>query len=55
MINVEDVCGVTVTFVGNGHGDPSSNLGQGCLHFSWREYPKESMNPTILSPAKGKL
>ena len=26
-------CSVIVIVVGNGHGDPSSNLGPGCLHF----------------------
>ena len=27
------VSGVMVTVVGNGHGDPSSNSGRGCLYF----------------------
>ena len=26
-------CGVIVTIVGNGHGEKSSNPGQGCLYF----------------------
>ena len=26
-------CSVIVIFVGNGHGDQSSNTGQGCLDF----------------------
>ena len=28
------VLGVKVTVIENGHGDPSSNTGQGCLHFT---------------------
>ena len=27
-------CGVMVIVVGNGHGDPSSNPGRDCLHFT---------------------
>ena len=27
-------CGVMVIVRGRGHGDPSSNPGQGCLHFT---------------------
>ena len=26
--------GVMVIIIGNGYGDPSSNPGQGCLHFT---------------------
>ena len=26
--------GIMVIIIGNGHGDPSSNPGHGCLHFS---------------------
>ena len=26
--------GVMVIIVGNGHGDPSSNLRRGCMHFT---------------------
>ena len=29
-----DACDVTVIIIGNGHGDPSSNPGQSCLHFT---------------------
>ena len=39
-----------VTIVGNGHGDPSSNPGQGCLHYTDRK----SANPPILPPALDK-
>ena len=31
-----DARSVTVTVVGNGHGDPSSNSGRGCLNFTLR-------------------
>ena len=32
----DDACSVMVIIKGNGHGDPSSNPGQGGLHFiSW--------------------
>ncbi len=27
-------CGVTVIVIRNGHSDPSSNPGWGCLHFA---------------------
>ena len=34
---------VIVTFIGSEHGDPNSNPGQGCLHFTlhiylWKSY-----------------
>ena len=28
-----EVCGVTIKFVGNGHGDTSSNPDSGCFRF----------------------
>ena len=28
----KSACGVMVTIIGNGHSDPSSKLGEGCLH-----------------------
>ena len=28
-------CGVIAMIIGNGHCDPSSNPGCGCLHFTW--------------------
>ena len=31
----EGICGMLVIIIGNGHGDLSSNLGQGYLHFSY--------------------
>ena len=33
-IYVCDVCGVMITILGNGHNDPSSNPGQGCIDFT---------------------
>ena len=32
-----------VTVPGNGHGDPSSKPGQGCLHFTLGQCPWEKV------------
>ncbi len=32
--------GEMVIVMGNGHGDMSSTLGQGCLHFTRHSYPR---------------
>ena len=31
-------CCAIITIIGNGHGNPSSNPGQGWLHFAWKRY-----------------
>ena len=47
--------GVAVIVVGSGHDNPSSNLGQGCSHFTWANAFWNGMNPTVLIPVRGKL
>ena len=41
-----------IIIVGNGHGDQSSELEQGCLHST--NTLENVMQPTILHPAMGK-
>ena len=45
--------GVMVIFVGNGHGNTSSNPGRDCISHSADTLGK-GMNPIILPPAMGK-
>ena len=33
-IDIGGACGVMFNAIGNGHSDPSSNPGAGCLHFT---------------------
>ena len=34
LLIIGGTCGIMVTIIENGPGDPSSNPGQGCLHFT---------------------
>ena len=38
MLSLPDTLGVTVIFIGNGHGDQSLNTGQCHLHFVLNQY-----------------
>ena len=40
--------------VRNGIDDPSSNPGQGCLHFTVFKFLEKGINPSVLCPAESK-
>ena len=44
---------VMVTTIGNGHSNPSSNLGRGCFAFHSANTLVKGMNSAILPPAMG--